>query len=63
MVRPCGRTAELGAYAKAPWASLYHDHPYFGGDDDAVYAEGRRQVSRDQALFEERRRQGWPAIA
>lgn len=56
----CQRTIALGLYAKAPWATLFHDHPYFGGDDDAVYAEGRRRVDRDYQLYEQRRRAGWP---
>lgn len=58
----CRRTAELDAYAKAPWAVLYHDHPYFGGADDATYAEGRAQAMRDGQLFNERRRAGWPRV-
>lgn len=56
----CQRAIALGLYAKAPWAILYHDHPYWGGTDDAVYAEGRAAVSRDQALYEQRRKAGWP---
>lgn len=57
----CQRAIADGVYAKAPWAVLYHDHPYFGGTDDAVYAEGRAQVERDRQLYEQRRRAGWPA--
>lgn len=57
----CQRAIADGVYAKAPWAVLYHDHPYFGGADDAVYAEGRAQEGRDRQLFEQRRRSGWPA--
>lgn len=56
----CQRAIAEGLYAKAPWAVLYHDHPYFGGKDDQVYAEGRTQNERDYRLFEQRRRQGWP---
>lgn len=59
----CVRAIAEGLYAKAPWAVLYHDHPYFGGRDDAVYAEGRAQAERDQQLFEQRRRQGWPRVS
>lgn len=58
----CQRTIDLGLYAKAPWATLYHDHPYFGGTDDAVYAEGRAQSERDRQLYEQRRAAGWPMI-
>ena len=58
----CQRAIELGFYAKAPWALLYHDHPYWGGRDDAVYAEGRKAVSRDEQLYLERKRVGWPTV-
>ena len=57
----CQRAMADRLYAKAPWATLFHDHPYFGGADDAVYVEGRAQAGQDQALFEQRRGQGWPA--
>lgn len=59
----CQRTIAMGMYAKAPWATLFHDHPYFGGDDDGVYAEGRAQNERDYRLYEQRRRAGWPTIS
>lgn len=55
----CQRAIADGLYAKAPWAVLYHDHPYFGGQDDAVYAEGRAMFDQDRRLFEQRRRRGW----
>lgn len=58
----CARAQAHDRYAKAPWAVLYHDHPYFGGDDDVVYAEGRAQLGRDRALFDTRRHQGWPPV-
>lgn len=58
----CQRAIELGLYAKAPWALLFHDHPYWGGRDDAVYVEGRRAVSRDEQLYLERKRAGWPSV-
>lgn len=57
----CQRAQGDGLYAKAPWAVLYHDHPYFGGQDDQVYAEGRAQAGRDEQLYEYRRRRGWPS--
>lgn len=59
----CQRAIADGVYAKAPWAVLYHDHPYFGGRDDQVYAEGRARSERDHQLFEQRRRQGWPRVS
>lgn len=59
----CQRAIADGVYAKAPWALLFHDHPYFGGADDQVYAEGRAQASRDEQLYHERRRAGWPPIS
>jgi hypothetical protein len=55
----CQRAIADGLYAKAPWATLYHDHPYFGGDDDAVYVEGRARVDQDLALFNRRKANGW----
>jgi hypothetical protein len=33
----CQRAIADRCYGKAPWALLFHDHPYFGGADDAVY--------------------------
>jgi hypothetical protein len=59
----CQRAIGDGLYVKAPWATLFHDHPYFGGTDDAVYAEGRAQSDRDHAIYEDRRRRGWPTIS
>ena len=41
----------------------FHDHPYFGGQDDPVYAEGRAQSERDHHLFQQRKAQGWPLIS
>jgi len=58
----CQRAIELGLYAKAPWATLFHDHVFFGGTDDAVYQEGRAQSDRDYRLYEERRRARWPTL-
>lgn len=59
----CARATEMSLYAKAPWATLFHDHVYFGGTDDEVYQEGRAQVERDHQLYEQRRRAGWPTIS
>lgn len=56
----CQRAIADRLYAKAPWAILFHDHPYFGGKDDETYSEGRAQANRDQRLFEQRRAMGWP---
>jgi hypothetical protein len=58
----CQRAIADGLYAKAPWALLYHDHHYWGGADDAVYAEGRATEAQDRALFEQRRKHGWPSV-
>lgn len=55
----CQRAIADGLYAKAPWSILYHDHVYWGGQDDEVYAEGRATVERDQALYERRRARQW----
>lgn len=59
----CQRAIGDGLYAKAPWATLFHDHPYFGGADDGVYAEGRALGERDHQLYEQRRRARWPTIS
>lgn len=59
----CQRAIADGLYAKAPWATLFHDHPYFGGADDSVYAEGRAQSERDHQLYEQRKARGWPTIS
>lgn len=56
----CQKAIALEVYAKAPWATLYHDHPYFGGLDDATYVEGRAHVEQDRQLYEYRRAQRWP---
>lgn len=59
----CQRAITDNLYAKAPWALLYHNHVYFGADnDDVVYQEGRASSDRDATIFEQRRRQGWPIV-
>ena len=55
----CERAIADGYYAKAPWAILFHDHPYWGGQDDSTYAEGRALIERDQRLYEQRRSRQW----
>jgi hypothetical protein len=57
----CQRAIVDRLYVKAPWATLFHDHPYFGGQDDAVYAEGRAKADKDHQLYEWRKARGWPA--
>ncbi len=59
----CQRAIADGLYVKAPYATLFHDHPYFGGEDDPIYAEGRAQAERDRLLYEDRRVRGWPTIS
>lgn len=56
----CQRAQVDGCYGKAPWALLYHDHELTGASHDEVYAEGTATSDQDRALFEERRRRGWP---
>ena len=58
----CQRAIADGLYAKAPWATLYHDHVFFGGTDDEVYQEGRAHTDRDHALFIQRQQAGWPRV-
>lgn len=55
----CQRAIDDGLYAKAPWALLFHDHVYWGGADDSVYAEGRANVEQDQRLYERRKARQW----
>ncbi len=55
----CQRAIADGLYAKAPFATLFHDHVYFGGTDDSVYAEGREKAEQDRLLYEHRRLNGW----
>ena len=45
----CERAIADGVYAKAPWAILYHNHPYWAGADDEVYAEGRATIEQRSA--------------
>lgn len=55
----CQRAIADELYAKAPWALLYHNHPFWGGADDEVYQEGRATMERDQQLYERRRARQW----
>ena len=55
----CERAIADGLYAKAPWSILFHDHVYWGGADDPVYAEGRATVEADQRLYERRKARAW----
>lgn len=55
----CDRAKSEGKYAIAPFAVLYHDHPYSGAQDDAVYKEGRATVPEDKAMYEMRRANNW----
>ena len=55
----CERAIADGVYAKAPWALLFHDHPYWAGRDDDVYAEGRALIDRDQRLYQHRKANAW----
>lgn len=58
------RALAMGLYAKAPWATLFHDHPYYAaGNDDAVYQEGRHSAERDRLLYEQRKAAGWPTVS
>lgn len=60
----CARAQELGMYGKAPWAVLYHDHPFIGGgENDSVYAEATQSNAQDAALFVQRRAQRWPHVS
>ena len=58
----CARAQAHGAYSKACYAVLYHDHPFIGGVTDSVYAEGQASRNEDAALFAERRKQAWTRV-
>lgn len=56
----CQRAIADGLYVKAPWAVLYHDHPFFGAENmDAVYQEGRASSEQDRQIYERRKMNGW----
>ena len=56
----CLRAQELGRYGKATRAVLEHRHPgRRSAPDDAVYQAGRATWAQDQALFHQRRANGW----
>lgn len=59
----CQRAIADNVYVKAPYATLFHDHVYFGGKDDEVYAEGRARAEQDRQTYEDRRLRGWPTPA
>lgn len=59
----CARAQAVGVYSKAPWACLFHDHPFIGGGErDSVYQEGAASNNDDAVLFATRRKQGWPKM-
>lgn len=60
----CHRAREDKVYYKEPWAVLFHDHPFWFGQerDDKVYQEGRRRNKEDEDLFNARKKQGWPSV-
>lgn len=56
----CIRAQEMGRYVKAPYAILFHNHPWISGqDDDEVYQAGRLRFRADEELFRIRRMQQW----
>lgn len=55
----CLRAQQDGLYGKAPWACLYHNHPFLGAENDSVYDEGMASLGEDRTLFYQRRGQGW----
>jgi hypothetical protein len=58
-VELCLRAQQDQRYGKAPWAVLYHNHPYLGAETDGVYAEGEASIDADYTLFHQRRERGW----
>lgn len=60
----CARAQADRLYAKAERAYLEHCHVERGlAADDAVYQAGRANYKKDEALFVERRRLGWPHVS
>lgn len=60
----CQRAQADECYAKSQVARLEHCHVERGlAEDDAVYQAGRATYAQDAALFEERRRTGWPSVS
>jgi hypothetical protein len=60
----CARAQADGRYAKAERAYVEHCHVERGlAPDDAVYQAGRANYRQDEALFAQRRRDGWPPVS
>ena len=56
----CQRAHESRCYAKSERAILEHRHPIVtGAPDDAVYAAGRAEWAKDEALYYDRLARGW----
>lgn len=56
----CIRAQEIGRYVKAPYAILFHNHPWISANsDDEVYQAGRSRFRVDEELFRIRRMQQW----
>jgi len=56
----CLRAQEVGRYVKAPYAILFHNHPWISAhDDDEVYQHGRSMFRMDESLFHKRRLNQW----
>lgn len=55
------RAQQEGRFAVAQYAVMFHDHPYTGGQTDAVYALGQAQTDKDKALFYRRMNHNWQA--
>jgi hypothetical protein len=54
------RAIERNVYYREPWAVLYHDHPYTGGNVDETYTLGWSSRNNDAQLFAQRKQQQWP---
>jgi len=56
----CLRANQKGRFVKAPYAILFHNHPWISAHtDDDIYAEGRKRFREDEALFMHRKANGW----
>lgn len=57
----CERAGAEGLFFKESYAILFHDHPYFRGEeyDDEVYKEGRKKLRQDEDLYNKRKANNW----
>lgn len=56
----CIRANQKGRYIKAPYAILFHNHPWISAHtDDEIYELGRKYFQQDELLFLHRKASKW----